>query len=344
MLLRGWALVTAMLFGILATAVGLNRQYQYIPSFAALAGNVSPDLVTGPSHVRSLTSPAVDRSSVGRPRVRTMPAHGVVVRVAVGGSMTSIRPRPTYVYLPPQYFDPVHATTRFPVLYLLHGSPGISLDWLRGGRVDLAMDTLLARHVVQPFIVVMPDLNGGYGRDTECEDIPGGPKVQTYLTVDVVHYVDTHFRTIPNRAARVIGGLSSGGYCALNLSLRHQDVYSGAVSSSGYLSPERNSYTGSLFGGNTATLLLNSPSYYLPTIPIRQPYGVYLDVGRTEKASRFQSQLAAQMLRARGVPTVMRIDASGGHNFSTWRHDLFFSLPWVSSWFDVTHARGALPA
>src|SRR2546423_6867225 len=50
MLLRGWAVVTALLFGVLATAVGLNQHYQYIPSFAALAGDVSPDLVTGPGN------------------------------------------------------------------------------------------------------------------------------------------------------------------------------------------------------------------------------------------------------------------------------------------------------
>jgi enterochelin esterase-like enzyme len=348
-LLRGWAIVTAVLFGILTTAVGLNRQYQYIPSFSAMAGDVSPDLVRGPAPPRAVaahdarvsvrSSHSAVAASVRRPLT-----HGVVVSVRIGGSVTAIKPRTTYVYLPPQYFDPGHADTRYPVLYLLHGSPGISIDWLRGGRLDVAMDHLLAQHAIEPFIVVLPDLNGGYGRDTECEDIPNGPQVQTYLTVDVVTYIDTHFRTIPNRAGRVIGGLSSGGYCGLNLSLRHQDVYSGAVSDSGFLSPERNSYTGNLFGHDQTTLLLNSPSAYLPTIPIRQPYGVYLDVGSREKASLAQSRLAAQLLRARGVPTTLRIDPSGGHNFASWHRDLLFSLPWVSRWFDTTRARAAVPA
>jgi enterochelin esterase-like enzyme len=345
-LLRAWAVVTALLFGVLTTAVGLNRRYQYIPSFSAMAGDVSPDLVTGRVPRASLatrgtqrqTAPGSNVSSVTR---RATNGHGVVVSVAVGGALTTIKPRTTYVYLPPQYFDPAHGDARYPVFYLLHGAPGISLDWLRGGRVDVVMDRLLGRHVIEPFIVVLPDVNGGYGRDTECEDIPNGPQVQTYLTVDVVRWIDSHFRTIADRSARVIGGLSSGGYCALNLSLRHQDVFSGAVSSSGFLSPERNGYTGNLFGHDRAALLRNSPSVYLPTIPIRRPFGVYLDVGRREQVSRVQSELAARLLERRGIPTELRVDPRGGHNFSSWRNDLLFSLPWVSHWFDTTRARSA---
>ena len=56
MLLRGWALITALLFGVVTTAVGLNRHYQYIPSFSAMAGDVSPDLVTGPAPAPSLAT------------------------------------------------------------------------------------------------------------------------------------------------------------------------------------------------------------------------------------------------------------------------------------------------
>src|SRR5205807_614930 len=130
-----------LLFGVLATAVGLNQHYQYIPSFAALAGDVSPDLVTGPgiyggSHAARVgdhTGPKdVDRrGSTTRP-LSPLPTHGTVVKVRVGGTISGIAPRDTYVYLPPQYFDAGHPDMRFPVLYLLHGSPGIAVDWLRG--------------------------------------------------------------------------------------------------------------------------------------------------------------------------------------------------------------------
>jgi S-formylglutathione hydrolase FrmB len=355
MLLRGWALMTALLFGVLTTAVALNRQYQYIPSFAALAGDVSPDLVTGPGPYTAVDargaadqSPPKDHDgSRGRSRGREFPpppTHGTVLKVQIGGGLSAIAPRDAYVYLPPQYFDAAHPDIRFPVLYLLHGSPGIAVDWLRGGKVDVAMDQLLQAHAMQPFIVVLPDVNGGYARDTECQDIPGGPQTQTYLTTDVPKYIDTHYRTFASRAARVIGGLSSGGYCGLNLSLRHPDVFSGALLHSGFLSPARNRYTGDLFGRDPMLLLTNSPSYYIPTVAITPPYSVYFDVGRSEKASLMQSKLGADMLKRRGVPVTLRIDDNAHHNFDSWHHDLAYSLPWVSAWFDTTHARAQTPA
>jgi S-formylglutathione hydrolase FrmB len=341
MLLRGWAIVTALLFGVLATAVGLNRQFQYIPSFAALGGDVSPDLVAGPAPYTAARAKAVSRETEARSvyahgdHHRVTPVHGAVMNVRIGGGVSGVAMRDAYVYLPPQYFDPAHPDRHFPVLYLLHGSPGIAVDWLRGGKVDVAMDHLLQAHAIRPFLVVLPDVNGGYGRDTECQDIPGGPQVQTYLTMDVPRFVDGHFRTIPDRNARVVGGLSSGGYCGLNLSLRHPDVFSGAVLHSGFLSPALNRYTGNLFGRNRRLLLSNSPSAYIPTVPIVQPYGVYFDVGRAEKESRLQSTLGAGMLRRRGVPVTLRIDDTGHHDFASWHHDLAFSLPWVSAWFDT---------
>ncbi len=351
MLLRVWAVMTALLFGVLATAVALNRQYQYIPSFAALSGDVSPDLVTGPpygpGHATGVDDHRGDkvhgarRDPADNPEFPPVPSHGVVMKIQIGGTASNVEPRDAYVYLPPQYFDARHPDVRFPVLYLLHGSPGIAVDWLRGGKVDVAMDQLLQAHSVEPFIIVLPDVNGGYKRDTECQDIPGGPLVQTYLSIDVPAYVDSHYRTIASRSARVIGGLSSGGYCALNLSLRHQDVFSGAVLHSGFLSPARNHYTGDLFGRDPSLLLHNSPSFYVPTIPIDQPYAVYFDVGKSETASLAQSRLGADMLRRRGVPVTLRIDDNAHHNFESWHNDLAHSLPWVSAWFDTTHARAA---
>ncbi|HZR13175.1 MAG TPA: alpha/beta fold hydrolase [Acidimicrobiia bacterium] len=350
MLLRGWAIVTCLLLGVLATAVGLNRQYQYIPSFAALSGDVSPDLVSAPPTVqapRGATGGAAthvgnDANVVAATGTSKM-THGAVQKVEVAGSLSGIPARDTYVYLPPQYFDPANAHARFPVLYLLHGSPGISVDWLRGGHLDVTMDDLLQEHRIQPFIVVMPDVNGGYSRDTECQDIPGGPQVQTYLTYDVPRYIDRWFRTLGDRNARVIGGLSSGGYCALNLALRHQDVFSAAVSHSGYLAPARNGYTGNLFR-NKAALYANAPSAYLATIPIQQPFGVYLDAGSTDTASVYQSKLAYRILLERHVPVTLRIHNDEGHNFSAWSRNLHSSLPWVSRWFVLNHVSVTTPA
>jgi enterochelin esterase-like enzyme len=305
-----------------STAEGFNRHYSYIPTFAALFGYVSPDLVHRPS--AGTTPPPPDQKP---------PDHGVVEEISVPGPAAGFEGRRTFVYLPPAYFDGSTPTRRFPVLYLIHGSPGTSVDWLRGGYVDRTMDELLRRAVIDPFIVVLPDVNGGYFRDVECEDVPRGPKAQTYLATDMVGYVDSHYRTLPNRAARAIGGLSTGGYCGLNLTFRHQDVFSAAVSHSGYGKPDRNLYTGDLFGGDKVLEEANTPNYYLPTIPLQLPIGVYLDAGQDDGDSRRGNALLFRMLEPRGVAVTMNIVQGESHTFVAWRRNLLLSLPWLSKWF-----------
>src|SRR4029077_2678385 len=64
-----------------------------------------------------------------------------------------------YVYLPPQYFLPAYRTVRFPVLELLHGTPGSPTNWLVLLRVPQLMDRLVAARETGPMVLVMPAIN-----------------------------------------------------------------------------------------------------------------------------------------------------------------------------------------
>ena len=344
--ISGWRLTArraslvcgTVVFALAAVAAGVNDHYSYIPSFHALFGDVSPDLVSHPVAARSaLARRARAAGATGAAAVPVAvkkPDHGTVEKVSVDGPASGIGARDAYVYLPPEYFDPARPDQRFPVVYLLHGSPGVAVDWLRAGWADRAMDDLLAKHRVAPFILVMPDVNGGYRRDTECEDVrPAGPNVQTYLVKDVVDYVDGNYRTIADRRARVIGGLSTGGYCAVNLTLRHQDVFSGLVSHSGYDRPDHNLYTGDLFAGDRRDADANTPAVYLPAIPLTRPLGAYFDAGAGDNGSRMESLSMARILGQRGVTVAFHDFADESHSWNAWRRNLYASLPWMSSWF-----------
>jgi enterochelin esterase-like enzyme len=347
-IMSGWRLVTrrvtlvlgTVAFTLAAIAAGVNDHYSYIPSFHALFGDVSPDLVSHPVAARAeLARRAQHEGGDGGvvPAAVKIPDHGTVEKVSIDGPVSGVGGRDAYVYLPTEYFDPARSAQHFPVLYLLHGSPGVAVDWLRAGWADRAMDDLLAKHRVAPFIMVMPDVNGGYRRDSECEDIlPNGPKTQTYLVRDVVDYVDANYRTVPQRGARVVGGLSTGGYCAVNLTLRHQDVFSGIVSHSGYDRPDHNLYTGDLFAGDRKEAEANTPGLYLPTIPLTNPLGVYLDVGMGDNGSRVESMDMARVFEKRGVTVAFHDFADESHSWNAWRRNLYSSLPWVSSWFVTT--------
>lgn len=129
----------------------------------------------------------------------------------------------TAVIVPAQYFDPDLQEEQFPVVYLLHGAYGCYNDW--PNKADL--DDLASEYGV---IIVCPD-----GQDSWYFDSPVDPKMQfeTFVSKELVAYVDSHYRTIDDRRYRAITGLSMGGHGALWNAWRHPDVFGACGSMSG---------------------------------------------------------------------------------------------------------------
>ncbi len=127
------------------------------------------------------------------------------------------------VVIKPEYYITGNQNARFPVLYLLHGAYGCYSDWSK--KTDL--HRLADRYGV---IIVCPD-----GQDSWYFDSPIDPKMQfeTYVSKELVEYIDSHYRTIANRYMRAITGLSMGGHGALFLAFRHPDVFWSCGSMSG---------------------------------------------------------------------------------------------------------------
>lgn len=124
------------------------------------------------------------------------------------------------VVVPQEYFD---GDLQYPVLYLLHGATGCYNDWSRKANLDS-----LATHY--GVIIVCPD-----GQDSWYFDSPIDPKMQfeTYVSKELVAYIDSHYCTHANRYMRAITGLSMGGHGALFLAFRHPDVFWSCGSMSG---------------------------------------------------------------------------------------------------------------
>ena len=158
-------------------------------------------------------------------------------------------------YLPPSYHR--DSTSRFPVVYYLHGLYGDEWNWVRLGRLDAVMDSLVAAGGAE-LVVIMPDGDDGWyttwnslGNHAACrrESPPGReredpgaycvpwPHYDDYIARDLVAHVDSIFRSLPRRAHRGIAGLSMGGYGAVSLALAYPEVFAAAASHSGVLSP-----------------------------------------------------------------------------------------------------------
>ncbi len=127
------------------------------------------------------------------------------------------------VLLPDAYFK--NPTTRFPVVYLLHGYSGKYSNWTEHVPEIRKWGNLLG------VIIATPE--GGYGSWYFDSPVDSAFRYETHVAKEVVNYIDREFRTIASREGRAISGLSMGGHGALYLALRHPEVFGAAGSMSG---------------------------------------------------------------------------------------------------------------
>jgi S-formylglutathione hydrolase FrmB len=152
------------------------------------------------------------------------------------------------LYLPASYAS--SPAQHYPVFYYLNGLGGDEANWTKLGHLDRAADALAL-----DAIIVMPDGDDSFYIDSAeaidydaCRKDGTGlfnpmesrshtcvraRKYETYITRDLVAYVDGHYRTIASRDGRAIAGPSMGGFGALMLAARHPDLYAATASHSG---------------------------------------------------------------------------------------------------------------
>jgi len=155
--------------------------------------------------------------------------------------------RRSEIYLPPGY----SASQRYPVLYLLHGLVGTPSEYWHSLQLAARVDGLIASGA-RPFIVVTPV--GGQIIDPNAGEWAG--PWERYVVDDVVPWVDAHLSTIRSPRARVLEGLSAGGYGAVDIGLRHPSVFGGLGSWDGYFTPLRD---GPLAHATAAQLAAHDP-------------------------------------------------------------------------------------
>jgi putative tributyrin esterase len=130
------------------------------------------------------------------------------------------------VILPRDYAT---STQRYPVLYLLHGYTDHYPAWVSYSRI-----TDYARGYQE--IIVMPEGdNGFYTNSYEDRSLAW----EDFIMLDLIPYVDSHYRTVASRQGRAIAGLSMGGYGAMKLGLKHPEMFAATASLSGALAAAR---------------------------------------------------------------------------------------------------------
>lgn len=220
--------------------------------------------------------------------------------------------------LPPGYFK---SNRRYPVLYLLHGLFGRHDDWITR--------TNLAEYAAQyELIIVTPE-----GHDNWYVDSATVPqdKYESYFVRELIPNVDARYRTIKDRRARGIAGLSMGGYGALKFGMKHRGYFAFAGSLSGALDPSSRTEEHPGFAWDTLRPSLVA-AFGPPNSPVREandlhqiarsasdisslPY-LYFDCGLDDGFLATNREFA-EILVAKKIPHQYR-QLPGGHNWEYW--------------------------
>jgi enterochelin esterase-like enzyme len=209
------------------------------------------------------------------------------------------------VYLPPGYEK---GNTRYPVLYLVHGSGDTAVGWTMAGGANVILDNLIAQKKAAPMIVVMP-YNGG----TPAAPPPaatagnggrggGNAAFEEYMLKELMPFVDAKYRTAAGRKNRAMAGLSAGGSATYNVGLKHLEVFSqfGIFSAS---------------GGDFATRypqLAADPKGTNAKIDV-----LWIGCGQVDPVDKAAKDLDAGLTKLQIKHTFM--DREGGHVWPVWR-------------------------
>jgi len=314
-------------------------------------------------------APATQPPPAAKPPTVPAGAKGRVVTEHVASAALGVD-KAVVVYLPAGY--DANPATRWPVFYYLHGLGGDETNWVEAGKLDATADQLALGA-----IVVMPDGDDSfYANSPEPIDYaaclkegrgllsPDQPKRATcvrkrayedYITRDLVAWVDGRYRTIGAREGRAIGGLSMGGFGALQLALRHPDLYAAAASHSGvdallYVGPHPyvagevtlledaaqwgaqvgpiGAWVRAIFGTDIANWRAHDPAALVQTL-VPGTVALYLDCGTEDEfALHDGAAYLHDLLAARHIEHAY-YRGPGHHTFAFWRERLPKSLAFL---------------
>lgn len=321
---RTLSVLVALTAVLVAGSAEVNRLGSFFPTLGALigtssdsAGGTDVDAGTDGDRLDATRAVRVSRSRAG---------HGTTEHLRLSGLRSGLL-RDVDVYLPPGY-DDLDASLRFPVIEWFPGFPGEPREVTAVFGLPALLDTAITTGRMPPTVVIVPDINGEprLTHDEECVDAVSGPADDTFLSTDVRTFALSRLRVRSDRAGWALSGWSTGGYCALNLALRHPAWYATAASHSGYDAAAHDATTGDLFAGRDDLRRANDVTVLLRTHPV--PVSMLIAAGAAER----DEQAAAARIAAAAAPPVglTRLTfPGGGHNTDAVRSQLPTVLGWL---------------
>ncbi len=119
------------------------------------------------------------------------------------------------IYLPPCY----RQTRLYPTLYIFHGSAQTDSHWDQLGLDEAASELILSGQI-PAIVIVMP--NGG---DIAQDSSGGANSFEGVVISELIPSIEENYCVWGDPSARAIGGLSRGGYWALEIAFRNPHLF-----------------------------------------------------------------------------------------------------------------------
>ena len=323
-------LVLLMAAGTLLSLDQINRTYDFYSSFT--------DLVSSPPNAHALAVADAPKPGAGvtvltpawaaRGREAARHGQGVLLHVTYRGTRSRIT-RDGDLYLPAAYFlDP--GNRRFGAIEFFHGVPGSPDQFQRLLGISHRLDQEIAAGRIPPVVGVFPRIFAG--PVAECVNPAKGEQDATYLALDVQEDVLSSFRVLPGRSWAAIG-VSTGGFCAVNLGLHYPGRYAAAASLSGYFTAGEEPGSAYLYRGSRSARHENSPLWWVrhraPTAPALYAFASGGDPSAVREVRALQRTVRSH---ARALPLDTSLALRGGHNWTVWAGAMNPALDWLASY------------
>lgn len=222
--------------------------------------------------------------------------------------------RRCFVYTPPAYRT--NAETRYPVLYLQHGSFEDETGWASQGKANLILDNLIAAGKSVSMIIVM---DNGYAYKPQEASDTGNRPVSVFAEVlieEVIPMIDREYRTVANREHRAIAGLSMGANQTMRIVMNHLDTFSHYGGFSGTSNYPRSDEI------DTATFL--NGAFHDGQAVDEKLNVLWLGLG-TKEPEPFPGSVGAfkNMLEKQGIDYTYYESPGTAHEWLTWRRSLY---------------------
>ena len=230
--------------------------------------------------------------------------HGLVTRHVYHSTVTNGE-RELYVYTPPGY----DRSKTYPVLYLVGGSGDLAQNWVYDGRVNFMEDNLIAEGKAVPMVIAIPNNQVLHRNDPKHAE-KTFDLFEAEMRKHVIPLVEAGYSVRKDPRGRALSGLSMGGRHTAFVGFRSLDLFANfGVLSAGDVDSE-----------NVFAKFLNDPDAN------KKVDYLFVGQGTEETKGQLGARCVAlhEALQKHNVNHEYYVGGSGGHDWSTWRHLLYY--------------------